>query len=367
MSPRGRSRFPMRLAIAKGALRESLARRRPQRIERILVAHNLLLGDTLMLTPLLARLRAAHPRAQIVMTCAAAFLPLYSGRPYGVETMAFDPRDRSTLAALRARGPYDLALVPAESRHGWLARAAGARWVRGFAGDAWYYRASLDETVPYPDELEALADLMGRLAGGPLTQVYDPGMWPAPKRGNATFPEGPYVVLHLGAGSPLKYWPAAYWRQVAEAFAHEGFTVVLSTGRGQEALAEAVDPDRRFVRAAGTLDLAELWHLLAGAQLLIAPDTGVVHLAKHTQTPTVALFGPGQQTLYVGGRFFGGAPLAGVTVADMPCRNEKLLFNRRLSWVDTCVRPVRACAYDARCSRSLTVEAVLAAARGVMR
>ncbi|MDA8390084.1 MAG: glycosyltransferase family 9 protein [Gammaproteobacteria bacterium] len=366
MSKTRRSRLPMRLAIAAWAVRASLIRRRPREVQRILVAHNLLLGDTLMLTPLLAALRTAHPQARIVMTCSPAFLPLYRGRPYGVEAMAFDPRDRSTLAALRKAGPYDLAIVPAESRHGWLARAANARWVRGFAGDAWYYRAALDETVPYPAQLEVLADLMARLAGGPGPGTYDPRQWPAPARGSRPLAQGPYVVLHLGAGSPLKYWPTSHWQEVAASFSAKGFAVVLSAGHGQEGLAQAVDPKRRFVHLAGTLDLVELWHLFAGARLLIAPDTGVVHLAKHTRTPTVALFGPGQQALYVGGRFFGQVPLVGVTVSDMPCRDEAVLFNRRLSWVHTCVRPVSACHHGARCSTSITVDSVLAAAYTVM-
>ena len=363
MNKTRRSRLPMRLAIAAGALATGLLRRRPREVQRILVAHNLLLGDTLMLTPLLAALRAAHPQARIVMTCGPSFLPLYAGRPYGVDVLPFDPRDRSTLTALRKAGPYDLAIVPAESRHGWLARAAGARWVRGFAGDAWYYRAALDETLSYPLQLEVLADLMARLARGPGAGTYDPRQWPPPAGAGAPCPAEPYAVLHLGAGSPLKYWPTPHWQELAATLAAEGLTVVLSTGRGQEALAQAVDPAHQYVHETGTRDLAGLWHLLAGARLLVAPDTGVVHLAKHTHTPTVALFGPGQQALYVGGRFFAQAPLVGVTVPDVPCRDETVLFNRTLPWVRTCVRPVSACRHNASCSREITVASVVRAAR----
>lgn len=283
--------------MAHHVLATSVVRRRPGVINRILVAHNLRLGDTLMLTPLLAALRQQHPRARLVMTCPPPFLSLYTGRPYGVETVGFDLRDPTTLAALRAQGPYDLAIVPAENRHAWLARAAGARWVRGFVGDNWYYRIGLDEAVDYPDVVEPVGDLFARLALGPFPDPYDPQLWTPPARGTFLPPLGAYVVLHLGAGSSLRYWPADHWRRVAETLSADHYTVVLSTGVGQESLAHAVDPTGRFIHFAGSLALSELWHLLAHACLLVVPDTGVAHLAKHTLTPTVILFGPGQQAL----------------------------------------------------------------------
>src|ERR1700689_609940 len=86
-----RSRLPLRLAILARAAGQAVAtigrRHPPLNPRRILIAHRLLLGDTLMLTALIARLRKAHPRAEIVMTVASAYLPLYSGAPYGVKAI----------------------------------------------------------------------------------------------------------------------------------------------------------------------------------------------------------------------------------------------------------------------------------------
>ena len=56
-------------------------RRKPAAPQRILVAHHLLLGDTLMLTPLIAKLRERFPEAEIVMTTPKAIAPLYEKRP----------------------------------------------------------------------------------------------------------------------------------------------------------------------------------------------------------------------------------------------------------------------------------------------
>ena len=118
------SRAPMRYASVALALAHwGLRRRKPEEPRRILVLHHLLLGDTLMLTALLAKLRQRYPAAEIAMTVPPAYAPLYEGRPYGVVAHAFDPRDFATFRKLRALPRFDLAILPADNRWSWLARA----------------------------------------------------------------------------------------------------------------------------------------------------------------------------------------------------------------------------------------------------
>jgi hypothetical protein len=130
------SRWPTRILCVCLTLwyaRFGLARRRaPDVPRRILIAHSFLLGDTIMLAPLLKKLRAQFPRAEILMTCKPAFLPLFATRPYGVRAMPFDPRDTgSFLALFRERG-FDLALLPADNRFSLLGRALDSHWVVAF-------------------------------------------------------------------------------------------------------------------------------------------------------------------------------------------------------------------------------------------
>ena len=110
--------------------------RAPRAPRRILVAHHLLLGDTLMLTPLLAKCRALWPDAELVMTCPPPFVGLYATAPYGVRVLPYDPADVASLGGLRREPPFDLALVTGDNRLQWLARALGARWIVAFAGDS---------------------------------------------------------------------------------------------------------------------------------------------------------------------------------------------------------------------------------------
>ena len=134
MLERPRSRFPGRTGVVVRALAQRGTRRRaPLSPARILIAHHLLLGDTLMLTPLIKKLRERHPEADIAMTVPRAYGPLYQGRPYGVRVLPWDPRQPA--AHLYDEAPFDLAFVPGDNRYAWLAAAMRSRWIVAFGGD----------------------------------------------------------------------------------------------------------------------------------------------------------------------------------------------------------------------------------------
>jgi ADP-heptose:LPS heptosyltransferase len=103
------------------------------------------------------------------------------------------------------------------------------------------------------------------------------------------------VVVHPGAASASRRWPAERFAAVAAAL-HAGGTRVVVTGSADEA--ELV---RQVVAAAdlpadaawpATNDLLALTALISDCRLLICGDTGVAHLATATGTPSVLLFGP---------------------------------------------------------------------------
>jgi len=356
------------LAGARMAAAALPGRRRsaPANPRRILIAHHLLLGDTLMLTPLIAKCRARWPGADIAMTCPVAHAPLYAGRPYGVRALPYDPRDAATLRPLLADSGYDLALVPADNRLSWLARALGAAWIVAFAGDSPPYKDwPVDELRPYPGTPIAWGDLAALLIDGPRPAPYRVADWPAPHAAALAMPAPPYCVLHPGASTPLKQWPAPRWRELATRLAARGFGVVLSVGPGEAPLLDAIDPDRQWPRHDGTLSLPQLWHLLAGAALVVCPDTGVAHLARLTGVPTVALFGPGSALLSGGGDFWRDSPFTAVTIADFPCRDQRVTMKRDVAWIRRCERfpgTTPGLCPEARCMLALTPEMVWRAA-----
>ncbi len=357
MASRGLQRALTVLRALPTVLRNRIAPAGHDTPQRILIAQLLLLGDTLMLAPLIAKLRARYPAAQIVLTCPPAFLPLFATRPWGVEALGFDLRDTAALSRLRAHGPFDLAVVPADNRFSWLAAAAGARRIVAFAGDArWRKNLPVTEFRPLPSAPTAFGDFAASLVDGDPPPPYRVGDWPAPAARPFDRPANPYAVIHLGASSPHKLWPVERWREAIAWLQARGLSVVLACGRGEDKLMNEVDPTQQCLRYAGTLDLAQYWALLAGARVLLCPDTGIAHLARLAGTPTVALFGPGSPVLFGAGQFWRNMPYVGLWESDIPCRDQQAVFEKPLPWARQCWRTPAQCG-NPKCIRAVSFDA----------
>jgi ADP-heptose:LPS heptosyltransferase len=361
MASRARTRA---LVLARAAMNLALTagrRRKPSAPQRILIAHHLLLGDTVMLTPLIAKLRAIHPSAEIVMTVPKTFVRLYERRPYDVIARAFDPRDPATLRKLFGDTGFDIAFIPGDNRHSWLAAALDARWIVAHAADQPVYKNwPVDEAIPYPASPAAWGDMVAALVDGPPPRCYQTRDWQAPSFTAFDLPRQPYAVLHVGASSPLRLWNSEKWRTVAEALTRRGQQVVWSGGRGEARIVREIDPEGRYSSYAERLDLPQLWQLFRHADLLVCPDTGVSHLARVVGTRTVTLFGPGSAVLFGPGEFWREAPFRSVTIPDFPCRDERVLFRRQVIWVRRCRRGLAECPAP-RCMHAIEVNMALAA------
>lgn len=157
-----------------------------------------------------------------------------------------------------------------------------------------------------PDEHEVLrwCRLVGD-AGGPCSPD-DLRLRGRDEAGERWHPDGP-VVLHPGAASGSRRWPADRWRGVLAELRARGRQVVVTGSADERELAAAVvgrpgdrpGPAQRpgesasdVENLAGSLNLSGLLELVAGASLVISGDTGMAHLATALATPSVVLFGP---------------------------------------------------------------------------
>lgn len=338
----------------------TLGRRRPSDIpKRILVAHHLLLGDTLMLTPLLAKLRQQYPQARIVMTVPKAIASLYQKQPYGVTAIAYDPRDIQTLFQLIKIRGYDLAIIPGDNRYSWLALALGARWIIAFAGDRPAYKNwPVDELIPYPDTPAAWGDMVAGLIDGNAPKPYQSTDWNDPDNFPFSLPYTPYCLLHVGASSPLKYWESDKWAVLASHLTKLGLRVVWSAGPNEKHIIATIDPAENYLSYAGQLTLDQLWYLIKRASLLVSLDTGISHLGRIIGTPVVTLFGPGSAVICGPGEFWRDSTCRSVTIDNFSCRDQKILFKRSISWVRRCGRGTKECAVPL-CMQAINVESVI--------
>jgi heptosyltransferase-1 len=102
----------------------------------------------------------------------------------------------------------------------------------------------------------------------------------------------PCVLLSPGAGWGSRRWPAERYGAVARKLADAGNHVVINSGPAEDHLARAIVDSSNGAAKILSLDMAGLIALTRRASLVIAGDTGPLHLACALGTPVVGIFGP---------------------------------------------------------------------------
>jgi len=101
----------------------------------------------------------------------------------------------------------------------------------------------------------------------------------------------PYVVIHPAAIMPTKRWEPRRFAEVARTLAARGFTIVVTSGPGEESVAGQLAQELEGTVVLLGLTIPELAELIRGARLYIGNDSGPMHLAAAVSTPTIAVWG----------------------------------------------------------------------------
>jgi lipopolysaccharide heptosyltransferase I len=315
------------------------------------------LGDVLHALPVLSGLKALVPTARVTWVVEDRHAGLLEGHP-DLERVVVLPR-AALRSALRGvprplrlareagrfvrtlrEGGYDLALdLQGNLKSGLVARASGARRVIGFDRHAsreanhlfLHHGVRLPRGARHKVERN-LALLAGAL-GLPVPYV-------APRLAlhehdhraarealaAAGLPAGGITVLHPGTSAfgAFKRWPAARFGALARRVADRARPAAVTYGPEERALAEdvAAASDGCAVPVP-TGSLRTLAALLSGARVVVAGDTGPLHVAALLGTPVLGVYGPKDPAVYgpYGVRRDGSVgPLPVVMQADVACR-----------------------------------------------
>ena len=325
----------------------------------ILVVRYSALGDVILATSILEPLRARFPKARIEWVTDALYAPLLEGLPElaQVHRLTRDGPSSALGLATRLRGRFDVAIdLQNKVRSALVARSAAplrAAFRRRTAARALLSLFGSDPPLVRAHQTRLYAEALAPLGGlepGPVKVNLSPQAR-ALAADALQGVEQPAVAIAPGARWATKRWPAERFAAVAEALAADGLTIVLCGGPGDRDAFAAFRAATRARIAAdlSVLPLDALAAAIARVQLLVACDSGPVHLATAVGTPVLALFGP-TSTARWGPPPPGRALALGLSCA--PCSNHG---------GDYCPEGHHRCLGD------LAPEAVLAAAREMLR
>ena len=103
-------------------------------------------------------------------------------------------------------------------------------------------------------------------------------------------PAGPWAVIHPGASAPSRRYPPEGYAAAARLLHGLGWGLVYTGGPGESELVDAATEGVASLSLAGRLSLAELAALLERAPVLVANNSGPVHVASAVGTPVVDLY-----------------------------------------------------------------------------
>ena len=106
-------------------------------------------------------------------------------------------------------------------------------------------------------------------------------------------PKKPYLVFIHGTTWVDKHWPDTFWCQLAKNATDAGYTVCLPWGNDKEhERAKLIAGDNPNIQVLPRMPLKGVASIIAGAEKVVAVDTGLGHLTAALEIPAVSLYGP---------------------------------------------------------------------------
>jgi ADP-heptose:LPS heptosyltransferase len=132
----------------------------------------------------------------------------------------------------------------------------------------------------------------------------------------------PFAILNPAGGWANKLWPPERYGEVAAGLRGHGLTALVTWGPGEQGLADSVvSASQGSALKCFPTTLLEFVELARRAHLVVAADTGPLHLACAVGTPVVGLFGPTDPAR--NGPFSSGDIVVRRTPLCAPCHRRK--------------------------------------------
>jgi ADP-heptose:LPS heptosyltransferase len=291
-------------------------RRRPPRllsdldlggVRRVLLISATALGDTLFSTPAIRALKERFPAWELEVLAHRVFGAILNHNPHVDRIYTYPGRNRRLLTLardLRLRA-YDLVVI----LHGndpeatLLAHLTGSPYIIGSANSplAFAYSGTVSPTGPFEHAIERRLNYV-RLLGADTDDKRMDLFLPPDEMARAAailtenFGAMPPVLmaLHPTGSDPYKWWPAASFVELGN-WLYESYQapllIISGTGDREPAEAIAARLTGPSLVTGGRFPLLTVAALLSHCRLLVANDSGPLHLGLALRVPSIGLLG----------------------------------------------------------------------------
>jgi heptosyltransferase-2 len=316
--------------------------------QKFLIIRLSAIGDILLTTPLLRALRTQFPEARLDFAVKADFAEILRHHPalntlYELNAKNGWPELQALGRRLRAMR-YDVVFdIHKNFRSRYLAHAAKPRRIfrhRKHVFRRWLLvnaRINLlrGATPIYRRYLEAASPLSlaetPPLAGGRQLELFwreeDEQLAEARLRARNWQSHLPLIGIAPGAGYFTKRWPAEYFGELAANFIRHGQQVVILGGAPEIELAQKIEQSAEaltghrgeMINLTGALSLLGSAAVIQRCRLLVANDSGLMHVAEAVGTPLLAIFGSTTRELGFFPQLPSSRVIENATLSCRPC------------------------------------------------
>lgn len=281
----------------------------PDSIETIAVLSNTAIGDTLFATPAFRSLKKHFPGKKLIAVLNPKNATLFETNPHLDEIIPYDGRWGSFLKTANRlkKEKIDLALIlhSNEPQATPLCLMAGMPQIIKLPNDKNPWKAfHVNPPAPRVPDRHGIFDRLAQLAflgideQNPRMELFLTDTWKAEASSwlqAHTKQASRLIGFQPGASTLSRMWFPEKWIALGKKLlgTHPDTHIVLTGAPHEKPLCQEIRKgigDSHVVDASGALNLGSAAALIGRLNLLVAPDTGPLHIAAALGVPTVGLF-----------------------------------------------------------------------------
>ena len=281
---------------------------------KILIIHTAFIGDIVLSTPLIQKLKDLYPKSEIDYLTLPTNQSVLYNNPNLNEIILYDKKgkDKGIKGFLRIlkilkQKKYDYAVIPHRFiKSILLAKLAKIPDIVGF--DVATGSSLLDKKVHYDmkkHEVERLLNLVEYEGEKIPVRIY-----PAKENfvkiekmlknsGYTGKKEQKLILVAPGSQRPEKMWPIEKYREVIQKLKkNENYFIGITGSKAEKELPLNFEKDKNVIDFRGEISLVEFGALISKADVVVGNDSSPIHIASGFEKPfVIGIFGPGKRSL----------------------------------------------------------------------